>query len=147
MAALLLGYAPDKAAVVDDLVRAVDDPHPGVRNNAMRALLVFGASKAPPRIPFGPFVEMLDAPSWTDLNKSSLALLNELGRNPELVALLRRQSVPALVAMARWKDRDHSQPAYWMLGWIGGLPNEAIQDAWTKAEPEIVIAAAQKHPG
>jgi hypothetical protein len=148
MAAQLLGYAPDKAAVVDDLVRAVDDAHPGVRNNAIRALMVFAASKAPPRIPFGPFVQMLDAPSWTDLNKSSFALMN-LGRSrdPELVALLRSRSIPALVAMARWKDRDHSQPAYWLLGWVGDLPDQAIQDAWAQARPDVVIAAAEKHPG
>jgi HEAT repeats len=41
LAAQVLGYARDKQAVVEDLVRAMSDPSEEVRNNAMRALLVF----------------------------------------------------------------------------------------------------------
>ena len=143
MAARFLGYAPDMQAVVDDLVQAVSDPHPGVRNDAVRALVVFSRAKTPPRIPYAQFVDLLDTPVWTDLNKSSLALM-ALGksRDPELLSQLRKQSVPTLLLMARWHDREHSMPAYWMLGEIGGLPDKAIQDAWDKADPEPVIRAA-----
>ena len=46
LAALVLGYVADKPAVVEDLVHAMSDPSAEVRNNAMRALLVF-AEMAP----------------------------------------------------------------------------------------------------
>ena len=128
---------------MDDLVQAMSDPQPGVRNDALRALVVFSRAKTPPRIPYAPFVDLLDTPVWTDLNKSSLALMAlSKRRDPDLLAQLRRQSMPTLLLMARWHDRDHSMPAYWMLGEIGGLPDEAIQDAWDKADPEPVIRAA-----
>ena len=41
LAALVLGYAPYKQAVVEDLVNGISDPADEVRNNAMRSLLVF----------------------------------------------------------------------------------------------------------
>jgi hypothetical protein len=41
LAAQVLGYVSDKQAVVGDLVQAMSDPFDDVRNNAMRALLVF----------------------------------------------------------------------------------------------------------
>ncbi len=36
--AYIIGYAPDKTAVIDDLEAAVQDPEDGVRSNAMRSL-------------------------------------------------------------------------------------------------------------
>jgi hypothetical protein len=149
MAARFLGYAPDKQAVVEDLVQASTDPDPGVRNDATRALMVFGMAKTAPRIPYAPFVDLLDTPAWTDLNKaSSILMVLSSTRDPALLTLLRRQSMPALAAMARWRDRDHSQPAYWMLGRIAGLPDPAIQDHLTRGDADGLIAAALKRePG
>jgi hypothetical protein len=145
MAARYLGYAPDKQAVVNDLVRAMTDPDPGVRNDAMRALMVFSMSKIPPPIPYEAFVGLLDTPTWTDLNKSSIALMAlSSTRNPQLLELLRKRSMPALLAMAHWRDRDHSLPAYWMLGRIAGLSDQEIQDRWDRADADGVIAAALK---
>jgi len=145
MAARYLGYAPDRQAVVNDLVRAMTDSDPGVRNDAMRALMVFSRSRIPPPIPYQAFVGLLDTPTWTDLNKSSFVLM-ELSstRNPRLLDLLRKRSMPVLSAMAHWRDRDHSQPAYWMLGRIAGLSDQEIQDRWDRADAEGVIAAALK---
>jgi len=40
LAAMIMGYAPDKAQVAADLVDAVNDPDGGVRNNAVRALAI-----------------------------------------------------------------------------------------------------------
>src|SRR4029078_8443788 len=63
LAAQVLGYAPDKAAVVDDLAYGLSDPYQLVRNNAMRALLVI-AEMAPrpgheaPSIPAKPFIAL-----------------------------------------------------------------------------------------
>lgn len=41
LAAQVLGYVKDKQAIVADLVAAMRDHDPDVRNNSMRALLVF----------------------------------------------------------------------------------------------------------
>jgi hypothetical protein len=148
LAARYLGYAPDKQAVVKDLVRGVTDPYPGVRNDSTRALVVFAQAKRPPRIPATPFVALLEAPTWTDLNKGSSVLATlSASRDPKLLAELRRRSLPTLAAMARWHDRDHSLPAYQLLGRVGGLSETQIQDLWDKADAEAVIAAAMKSAG
>jgi hypothetical protein len=145
MAARYLGYAPDKQAVVSDLVRAMTDSDSEVRNDSMRALLVFSRSKVPPPIPYDAFVGLLDTPTWTDLNKSSNALMAlSSTRDPQLLDMLRKRSMPALMAMAHWRDRDHSPPAYWLLGRIAGLSDQEIQDRWDRADADGVIAAALK---
>lgn len=148
IAAQFLGYAPDKQAVVGDLVQATTDPDPEVRNNAIRALFVFTRAKKPPHVPYGPFVELLNSPVWTDLNKSSFALVTlSESRDPQLMSLLRKDALPGLEAMARWHDREHSSPAYMILGHLGGLTDEQIQKYWERGEAEAVIAAALKAPG
>ncbi len=64
LAALVLGYAADKPAVVEDLVHAMSDPSTEVRNNAMRSLLVFAGMRpaggaSVPQVPAQPFIEFL----------------------------------------------------------------------------------------
>jgi hypothetical protein len=143
MAARYLGYAQDKQAVVDDLVYAAGDPYEEVRNDAVRALLVFAHAKNPQRVPYAPFIDLLDSPVWTDLNKASGALgALTVGRDPELLAMLRRRSLPALVTMARWRDRGHAQDAYMILGRIAGYSDSDLMSRWTKGDAEPVIAAA-----
>jgi hypothetical protein len=144
LAARLLGYAPDKQAVVKDLVDAVSDPYPGVRNDAVRALAVFTyMTRNPPRVPYEPFVALLDSSEWSDLNKASLTLAQLSDkRDPALLALLRARALPALVSVARWRDRDHSQPAYYLLGRVAGLPDAEIQTLWNRGDSGAVIRAA-----
>lgn len=62
LAAQVLGYARDKAAVVDDLVYGIGDPGQNVRNNAMRALLVISkmtpsGRQAVPPVPAEPPID------------------------------------------------------------------------------------------
>jgi hypothetical protein len=143
MAARYLGYAPDKQAVVDDLVYAAGDPYEEVRNDAVRALLVFAYAKDPPRVPFEPFIDLLDSLVWSDLNKACGALgALTVGRDPELLAQLKRRSLPALATMARWRDKGHAQDAYMILGRIAGYSDSDLLSRWTKGEAEPVIAAA-----
>ena len=150
LAAQILGYAADKRSVVEDLTSAMTDPSESVRNNAMRALAVIAgfAAKSPDRgirIPFGPFVDLLSSPFWTDRNKASFAL-EELstGRNAELLATLRARALPALVEMARWTSDGHVGAAFFLLGRIGGLAEDEIQSAWERRDREAIIAAASK---
>jgi hypothetical protein len=152
LAALVLGYAPDKQAVVEDLVNGISDPTDEVRNNAMRALLVFAdmdpaVSRNTPRIPPEPFIALLSSPVFSDRNKASGALMVLTARrDPELLATLREGSLAALVEMARWKSEGHSLAALTILGRIAGYSDDAAQAAWNRGDREIVIEAAIRQP-
>jgi len=150
IAAHLLGYAPVKRRVADDLQYAMQDSDDGVRNNAMRALIAFAelAKRDPERgLRVSPtwFIEMLNSIIWTDRNKSAAALsgLTE-DRDPKVLAQLRERALPSLVEMARWKSLGHALPAFLIVGRLAGLPEAEIQSAWSKGDREAVIAKALK---
>jgi hypothetical protein len=142
LAAQVLGYVTDKQAVVDDLVRAMRDPAEPVRNNAMRALLVFAKAKRA-RVPAEPFLVLLGSPVWTDRNKSSWALeaLTQ-DRDPKLLARLHKQALGPLVEMARWTSTGHAKAGFLILGRVAGYSDEAASAAWDRGEREVVIRAA-----
>ena len=152
LAALVLGYATDKPAVVEDLVRAMRDPSGAVRNNAMRALHVFAnmlpsVSPSVPRVPAQPFVELLDSPVWSDRNKASLTLMAlSRGRDLELLAKLQSQALAPLIEMARWKSEGHAQPAFFILARIAGYSDEVAYDLWERGDRDAVINAASSEP-
>ncbi len=148
LAAQLLGYAKDPNSVVPDLVYAMSDSAEGVRNNAMRALWVFTlATKIrAPRVPYKPFIALLNSLIWTDRNKSSEALMEMIStRDPRLLKMLREQALPSLVEMARWKDRNHAGAAFWILGNLAGMEDKDIFEDWDRNDRERVIAAALGH--
>jgi hypothetical protein len=145
LAAEILGYAANKADVIEDLVYGMPDGSEGVRNNAMRALAVIALATSPPtrRIPVQPFIEVMNSPVWTDRNKASFALVAlSQSRDPALLATLRSQAIESLVEMARWKSEGHAMPAFMILGRISGRPDEDIRAAWEGGEREAVIDAA-----
>jgi hypothetical protein len=150
LAALVLGYAPDKQAVVDDLVHGISDPAEEVRNNAMRALMVFadmdpGMSQPIPHIPYEPFLALLNSPVWSDRNKASAALTSLTARrNPELLARLRAESLASLIELARWTSAGHAYFGFIILARIAGYSDEAAQALWDGGDREIVIEAASR---
>jgi hypothetical protein len=150
LAAQVLGYARDKQAVVEDLVQAMSDPSEEVRNNAMRALLVFAdrprsVSGSITLIPPEPFIEFLNSPVWSDRNKASGALMAlSASREPGLLAKLQKDALTPLVEMARWKSAGHALPAFLILGRIAGYPDDAARDLWDRRNREVIIEAAIK---
>jgi hypothetical protein len=150
LAAQVLGYAIDKQAVVEDLVQAMSDPSEEVRNNAMRALLVFAVR--PPAVsgsithmPPEPFIEFLNSPMWSDRNKASGALMAlSASREPGLLAKLQKDALTPLVEMARWKSAGHALPAFVILGRIAGYSDDAARDLWDRGDREVIIEAAIK---
>ena len=148
IAAEIMAYAADKQSVVPDLVAATRDPSPDVRNNAVRALGVFtrmspSSSRAAIRIPYEPFIELLSSPVWTDRNKASLAVMQLTdGRDPVLLAALKRAALTPLIEMARWKSEGHAMPGLTILGRIAGESDESVKVAWDRGERERVIQAA-----
>jgi HEAT repeat protein len=144
-AAWIIGYAPDKRLILDDLIDAARDPDETVRNNSTRALGViaeFASEKPELGIHIDPtrFVDMLNSLTWTDRNKASM-VLNGLGRSPDAVSQMRQRALSSIVEMARWKD-SHSLDALFLLGHIAGLDDDEVQKAWDKGERERIIALA-----
>ena len=147
VAAYVIGYAPNKRDIVDDLQYAMRDPDATVRANAMRALsavIVYAAGNpdAEIRAPLTWFVEMLNSLYWTDRHSAAVALATFTEkRDPNLMAHLRERALPALVEMARWQHLPHALPAFMILGRVAGLEEKQIQDAWNRNEREAMIKA------
>jgi hypothetical protein len=148
LAAEVIAYTPVKQDVVADLVDAMRDPSSDVRNNAMRALAMFGrmtpsSDRPAVQVPSAPFIDLINSPVWTDRNKSSLALMELTEpRDPKLLAQLRERALPSLVEMARWKSEGHATPALLILGRIAGLTDEAVDAAVKSDDRERIIRAA-----
>jgi hypothetical protein len=149
LAAQVIAYTANKQAVVNDLVEAIRDPADGVRNNAMRALMVMAvgarqATKQQIRIPVRPFIDMLNSIEWTDRNKSSYTLLNLTDRrDPAILSELRQKALPSIIEMSRWKAA-HGQAAFILLGRMAGFPEGEIQAAWERGDRASFIESAIK---
>lgn len=145
----IIAYYKDKRAVANELVYAVADADEGVRNNAMRALGVIAQfaidkQRIDIKIPYAPFVKMLNSVEWTDRNKASW-LLSRLtaGRDAKMLAALRREALPALIEMARWKNPGHAMMPFIILGRIAEISEDEIFQMWQKGDREAVIEKAQ----
>jgi HEAT repeat protein len=153
IAAYVIGYAPKKEQVINDLQYALQDPEDGVRQNAMQALgaiAVLAARKPDLELRISPtwFIEMLNSLLWDDRLRAAKALVNLTDRrDPTALDQLRARALPALIDMARWKSLDHALPAFILLGRAMGLSEQAIQDAWSGGERNTVIekAAQSEH--
>jgi hypothetical protein len=155
LAVEVIAYSKDKAAIVGDLVYAMGDPSEKVRNNATRALAVLArySQKNPGKrlsIPYGPFIDLLNSVSWTDRNKSSMALFSLTeSRNPALLSLLEKRTYWALREMARWQSDGHALAPFIVLGRIFGLADrdlfEAMRDGSSKDPVIGIIDHIRRH--
>jgi hypothetical protein len=155
MAATLIGYAADKKAVVNDLEFAMQDPDEDVRSSAMRALnaiAVLGIKQPQLALNISPtwFVEMMNSVVLSDRTRATLALISLTDSRPAATLdLLRERALPSLVEMAQWNSLRHALPAYILLGRVGGLSEQQIQESWTKGDRaamvlQVVGSAAKK---
>jgi hypothetical protein len=144
-AAHIIAYAPNKKAIVEDLVFATRDPDGDVRNNALRALGVLAgfaqsASGRGIKVPLQPFVDLVNSVEWTDRNKSAMALFNlTRTRDKSVLAYLRLRAVRSLVDMSRWKNPGHAQYPFFVLGRLADIPEAEIQIAWDEGKREVLI--------
>ena len=152
IAAAVIGYAPPKQDIVDDLQQAVQDPDDSVRVNAIRslgAIAVWKSRNPKAAVAISPtwMVQSLNSVVLSDRVESVRALINltENG-NPQTLALLRERAMPALVEMARWKTLSYALPPFLLVGRVAGLSDRDIQQAWAKGEREPVIAKATAPP-
>jgi hypothetical protein len=151
LAAQVIGYAGNKRDVVKDLLYGMTDSDSDVRNNSMRALAVIaGFARYSPKqrikVPFKPFIDLLNSIVWTDRNKSSLALyeLTEK-RDASLLSQIRMRALPSLVEMSRWKSPGHALPAFFLLGRVGSLSEDEIQKDWDSGNRETLIKKVLKN--
>jgi hypothetical protein len=145
-AAYIIGYAPNKLDVINDLQYALKDADAGVRTNAARSLVAIAVlAKKDPKlgIKISPtwFIEMLNSLSWSDRNRAVGALLI-LTDQPAAGVLdqVRDRALASLIDMARWKTLAHALPPYLLLGRVAGLPEDQVKDAWTRGDREWLIA-------
>ena len=148
VAAALIGYAPDKKAVLDDLEGAMQDPDEAVRSNALRALNAIAVlARLQPRlgIHVSPtwFVEMLNSVVLSDRTRAANALITLTDQNgAEALDEIRDRALDSVVEMARWKNLRYALPPFILAGRLAGLNEAEIQKAWTSGDRETVIKAA-----
>lgn len=150
LAAEVLGYAANKQSVVDDLVFAMRDPSAAVRNSATRALaLIAGLAQKRPdlgiRVPYEPFIDMLNSLTWSDRNKASLALMQLTeSRDPAALTALETRAFDSVVDIARWTNPGHAMPGIFMLARIAGIPDDEAFAMFERGERDRIIDAATK---
>ncbi len=146
IAATVIGYAPRKRDVLDDLQSAMQDPDPAVRANAMRALAAIAvlAARDPAleiRIPATWFVEMLNSIYLSDRLKAAEALVNLTEKNnPAALDQIRARALPAVIEMARWKTLRYALPSFILAGRLAGMAEKQIQEEWSAGRREPVLA-------
>jgi hypothetical protein len=147
-AAYIIGYAPNKLDVINDLQYALKDADAGVRINATRSLIAIAVlAKIDPKlgIKISPtwFIEMLNSLSWSDRNRAvgALQILTDQPA-PGVLDQIRERALQSLIEMARWKTLAHALPPYLLLGRVAGLPEADVQAAWTRGDREWVITQA-----
>jgi hypothetical protein len=148
IAAYVIGYAPNKLEVLNDLQYALKDADAGVRINATRSLVAIEVlARLDPKqgIKVSPtwFIEMLNSLSWSDRSRAvgALEILTEKA-DPSTLDQIRERALPALIEMARWKTLAHALPPFLLLGRVAGLPDEQVKEAWSKGDREWVISQA-----
>lgn len=148
IAAYIIGYAPDKNKVLDDLFYAIRDPDDTVRSNAIRALGAISVkAKLDPdsgiRIPPTWFVEMLNSVVWTDRNYAAAALTTLTDtRDQATLDQIRERALPSIIEMAKWKHLEHALPGYILLGRVAGIPEDELQDGWKAGNRDQIIDRA-----
>lgn len=158
IAATIIGYAPNKKDVLNDLVYALQDPDDAVRANALRSLNAFAVlARLQPqlgiRVPPTWFVEMLNSIVLSDRTRAANALVT-LTDQDAAVALdeIRDRALDSVVEMAQWKNLRYALPGFILVGRLAGMNEQEIQKAWTGGDRQAAIAVAlgtrtKKKPG
>src|SRR3954453_16235924 len=141
IAAAVLGYAPKKQDVVNDLQFAVQDPDESVRTNAIRSLNAFAVAGI--KVSATWFLELLNSVVLGDRMEWVRALLTLPDRGGgDVLQQVKDRSLAALAEMARWKAPRYALPPFLLLARAAGLTDQQAQQSWQKGEREAVIEKA-----
>jgi len=150
IAATIIGYAPDKKSVVNDLESALQDPSENVRANAVRsltAIAVLARLRPELGIRVSPtwFVEMLNSIVLSDRTHAANALVTLTDQHgAEALDEIRSRAMGSVVEMARWNVLRYALPPFILVGRLAGLSEDQIQKAWTSGDRQSVIEKASK---
>ena len=64
-------------------------------------------------------------------------------REAALLNDLRTRALESLIEMTRWKSSGHAYMPFVILGRVAGMSEDAINAAWERKDPEMVIKAAR----
>jgi hypothetical protein len=148
-AAAVIGYAPRKSDVVDDLQFAIQDPDASVRANALRALDAVAAlaSKQPaPGLRISPTgaIQLLRSAVLSDRVESVKLLLTLTDRRaPQVLDQIREQASGEVIEMARWKTPSYALPPFLLAGRLAGMTDPLTRQAWQKGDREAVLQRIQ----
>ncbi|HVN05018.1 MAG TPA: HEAT repeat domain-containing protein [Bryobacteraceae bacterium] len=148
IAATIIGYAPHKKDVINDLEYAMQDPSEAVRANALRALnaiAVLARLQPQLEIRVSPtwFVEMLNSIVLGDRTHAATALVTLTDQNPaEALDEIRDRALDSVVEMAQWRALRYALPPFILVGRLAGMKDADIQKAWTSGDRETVIKKA-----
>lgn len=149
VAAYVIGYAPDKKTVVNDLQQAVRDPEDAVRLNAARALKAIALYGADPKhgvtVRATWFVEMLNSVALHDRLEAAQALLTAFAPLSEQTTLqIRERALDSLNEMARWRHLPHALPAFLLLGRVAGIADADLEKSWTEGARDETLKRIAK---
>jgi hypothetical protein len=148
IAATVIGYAPDKRQVIDDILYAIQDPDQTVRANAVRsleALAVLARLKPHLGLAVSPtwLIEMLNSISLSDRQRAAAALVTLTETNAEkTLQQIRERAWDSVLEMARWKSLRNAVPAYVLLGRMAGMSEQDIEKSWTGDREAAIEAIA-----
>ena len=129
IAADVLGYGRVTPQQTAALVEAARDPDDTVRNNASRALGEMAEADAAvaARIPPDAFIDMLRFGGATDLNKSTMVLVElTRSRDPRLLARLKSEAWEPLLEMASWRMTGWAADPRTIACRIQGVPEDRV---------------------
>lgn len=157
IAATIIGYAPNKKDVVNDLENALQDPDESVRANAVRALNAIAVlarlePKLGIRVSATWFVEMLNSIVLSDRARAADALVTLTEHDRAGLDQIRERALDSVVEMAQWKNLRYALPPFILTGRLAGMNEQEIQKAWTSGDRQSVIGIAtgvktKKKPG
>lgn len=149
IAAYVIGYAPDKKSVVNDIQQALRDPEDAVRANAARALKAIAVLARKPdsgivlRATW--FVEMLNSVTLSDRIEGSRTLLTMFDElTAQTVLQIKDRALLSLEEMAHWHHLPHALPAYLLLGRVAGIPETEMEQAWSRGDREEMLKRIEK---
>ena len=145
IAAVIIGYAPHKKDVLNDLVYALQDPDEAVRANALRSLNAFAVlARLQPqlglRVPPTWFVEMLNSIVLSDRTRAADVLVTLTDQDGgAALDEIRDRALDAVAEMAQWKNLRYALPAFMLVGRLAGMNEQEIQKAWTSGDRQAAI--------
>jgi HEAT repeat protein len=147
IAATVIGYAPDKKEVLNDLVYALQDPDEAVRSSALRSLNAIAVlARLQPQlgihVPATWFVEMLNSVVLSDRTRATNALVTLTDQDAAALDQIRDRALDSVVEMAQWKVLRYALPPFILVGRLAGMNEQEIQKAWTSGDRQTVIGIA-----